>query len=229
MTEALTTIQRCEGELDQALWSLEIEGRFEEALAAYCSVEAALEALGLGPEDPAYAEQQGMLAYCLMRKGNVLRQLGRTAESIATSEREIVAARASGDSLTLARSLMSFGMNRILRGEIERGVGLLDEARLLFEGADDYDHVQGLGWYWIARADLGNRGVLPGGPGAVIEAADRALAVLQPIENWPGVARAYAARAAAHEELGDSTAAAADREAQSQAEGLIARPDDAAG
>jgi len=226
MTEAQTTIQRCEDELDQALWSLEIKGEFEEALAAYCSVEATLEALGLGPEDPAYAEQQGLLAFCLMRKGNVLRQLGRTEESIATSEREIVAARASGDSLTLGRSLMSFGMNRILRGEIEKGVELLDEARSLFEGGDDYDHVQGLGWYWIARADLGNRGVLPGGPAEVIEAAGRALATLQPIENWPGIARAYAARAAAYEELGDSAAAAADREAQSKAEGLIAESED---
>jgi hypothetical protein len=40
------------------------------------------------------------------------------------------------------------------------------------------------------------------------------LAILSPLENWPGIARAYAARAQAYENIGDETTAAADRQEQ---------------
>jgi len=135
------------------------------------------------------------------------------------SKREITAARLSGDGITLARSLMSHGTNSIVGGEVKGGLDQIDEARVLFEGGDSYDHRQGLGWCWILLADIANAGLVAKEPVEVIAMADQALAILTPIENWPGVARAYAARASAYEKLGDITAAAADRESQKLYEG----------
>ena len=94
-------------------------------------------------------------------------------------------------------------------------------ARDLFECGDSYDHQQGLGWYWILQADLTNAGMLSGEPAEVLAMAQRALEILEPIENWPGVARAYAARAAAHAQLGEEEAAAYDRLQQQAAESKL--------
>jgi tetratricopeptide (TPR) repeat protein len=226
MMETLEKIRQFEEQIEGALRSLEMTGKIEEALAAYQHVEAKLEALGITAGYPVYAEYQRVLAYCLMRQGNLLRQLGQPHEAMSLSEREIAAARASGDQITLARSLMSNGTNQLVAGHIERGVGLLDEARSLFESGDSYDHRQGLGWYWVLQADLLNAGLVPGETSVVIDAADRALALLLPIENWPGVARAYAARAQAHERQGDSTAASADQEARQRYEGMVESTED---
>ena len=51
--------------------------------------------------------------------------------------------------------------------------------------------------------------------------AGRSLAILNPIENWPGVARAFAARAKAHESIGNEDEAAGDRKEQQYYEGMI--------
>jgi tetratricopeptide (TPR) repeat protein len=220
MTQSSQTVRQCESQIERALWSLEVNGKVEEALAVYRDAEATLQALEVTGDQPVYAEQQRVLAYCLMRQGNALRQLGRSEEALTVSEREVAAARASGDDVALARSLMSNGANRIVAGEVERGMEMLEEARVLFERGDSTDHRQGLGWSWILQADLVNAKLITQEQSAAIEAADLALALLLPIENWAGVARAYAARAQAHESLGDS-AAAADRKAQKRYESLV--------
>lgn len=229
MTEPLESIQQCEGQIEKALWSLEVKGQNEQALQVYQQAEARLLALKIPVGDANYVQVQRVLAYCLMRQGNLLRQLGHPAEAMALSEREIAAARASGDPITLARSLMSTGANHIVAGRVEQGMGLLQEARMLFESGDSYDHKQGVGWCWILQADVINAGLAPGEPMQVIEAAANALAILLPIENWSGVARAYAARAVALERLGDHQAAQSDRETQKQAESKIQPDEDGAG
>jgi hypothetical protein len=142
-------------------------------------------------------------------------------EALALAEREMVAARASGDDVALARSLLSNGANQIVAGEAGSGPDLLEEARGLLESGASYDHQQGLGWYWILQAELANAGLVEQELTRVVEAAERALEVLTPIENWPGVARAYAARADAHERMGNEGAAAEDRREQKRYEGLV--------
>jgi len=142
-------------------------------------------------------------------------------EATTLGEREIASARLSGDEITLARALMSNGTNLIVSGEINKGLGLIEEARKLFEKGDSYDHKQGLGWYWVLQADLANAGLVKKEPAEVIAIATRALDILKPIENWPGVARAYAARAKAHEKLGDDDEAAKDRQEQKVCESKI--------
>ena len=221
MNETIMQIKQIEDQIEEALWNFETAGENRQALSAYQEAETRLEALGISVGEADYTEYQRVLAYCLMRQGNILRQSGQNQEAMALSEREIVAARACGDPITLARSLISAGANIIVAGKVEQGMGLFEEARSLFEKGDSYDHRQGLGWYWILQADLINASLVAGQPSAVIEAADRALAILLPLENWPGVARSYAARAQAHEHSGNLAAAKSDRAAQREAEGKI--------
>jgi tetratricopeptide (TPR) repeat protein len=206
------------GELEQqievTLTAREQPGELEAALEDYRAVEEGLLALDLGPDDPAYAEQQRVLAYALLRQGNMLRQLGRAEEAKLVSEREIEAARASANQIALARTLMSYGSTAIATGDLDGGLVLLEEARTQFESGDSYEHQQGLGWYWILQADLAAAGLVAAEPDGIIAAADRALEILTPIENWPGVARAYGVRAQAFEHLGRQDEARADWESQ---------------
>jgi hypothetical protein len=68
------------------------------------------------------------------------------------------------------------------------------------------------------RADLANAHVTSGGAPEALEAARQALVLLEPLENWPGVGRAYAARAIAYEALGDMRSTESARQAQTVAE-----------
>ncbi len=213
--EALT---HYEDEIENALSSLEMSGQLKKALKVYCTVEKGIEAVESSPGDPLYAEKQRVLAYCLMRQVNIFLQQGQLEQALALSERELTAACASGDEVTLGRSLMSHGSTCIVNGNTKEGMAFVEKARPYFERGTTYDHAQGLGWYWILKADLQNAEMIPGNPSDVIHACDTALSILMPIKNWPGIARAYAARAQAHEKLGNHEKAAADREAQSEYE-----------
>jgi hypothetical protein len=191
---------------------LEQRDEIEKAYEAYLGSEKMLRALEITTEEPAFVEQQRVLAYCLMRQSNILRQKGKSEEALALSEREMTAARASKDEIALARSLMSNGTNYTVAGEAGKGLVLLDEAREIFSGGESYDHQQGLGWFWILQADLANAGLIEREPEQVLDFADRALAILEPIKNWPGVARAYAVRVEIHKRLGNEEEAALDQE-----------------
>jgi tetratricopeptide (TPR) repeat protein len=221
MVELSEKIKAIENQIEKALWGLEVHDELKKALEVYQDAEAKLEALGIEADNSAYSEQQRVLSYCLMRQGNILRQMEKPQEALSLGEREITNARASGDVITLARSLMSYGTNLIVNGEIDRGLKLLDEAHSLFEKGDSYDHKQGLGWYWILQADLANAGLVMIEPAVVIKIATRALDILKPIENWPGVARGFAARATAYEKLGNEEQAQKDRQEQKVCESKI--------
>ncbi len=210
------TIQALEQEIEAALEQYEMQEQLQPALAAYRSVEEKLNNLEIAPGQPDYPALQSALAYCLMREGNILRQSGQADEANRINKREIAAARASGNPLTLGRSLISSGATQILTGEKEQGLASLEEARAHFESEASYDFRQGLGWYWILQADLANAGLVDQPPQKAIHAANQALEILTPIENWPGVVRAYEARAKAHEHLGNLKDAEADRLASQQ-------------
>jgi hypothetical protein len=70
----------------------------------------------------------------------------------------------------------------------------------------------------ILQADLSAAGLIKREPVELVEIASRALDILAPIQNWPGVARAYAARASAHEKCGDLEQAVKDHTQQKIAE-----------
>lgn len=214
MDQIVETISAYEKQIDSALETYEQKEKLDEALQIYQTVECKLLELDLQSGHPAYPRMQAVLAYCFLRQANILRQTDQPEQAMQLSEREIVAARNSGDGITLARSLMSYGTTLIGQGKIDDGMPHLEEARHLFEGEDSYDHRQGLGWYWILRADIANAGLQNVDPAEAIGFSDNAITILEPIENWPGVSRAYAARAIANESIGDQEASAADRAKQ---------------
>lgn len=211
MDDIVDTINAYEEEIDSALETYEQNEKLDEALQVYLTVESKLLDLDLQPDHPAYPRMQAVLAYCLLREGNILRQSSQPQKAMQMSEREISAARNSGDDITLARSLMSYGTTLISQGNLDSGMPYMEEARHLFERGDSYDHRQALGWYWILRADIANAGLQEIDPNEVLAFADNAIAILEPIENWPGVSRAYAAQSAVYDLLGDEKSAADNR------------------
>ncbi len=221
MDELSEKIKKIEDQIEKALWESEVHEELEKALLEYQNAEDELEVLGIEADNPAYTDQQRVLSYCLMRQGNILRQLEKPQEALELGQREITAARASGDPITLGRALMSTGTNLIVAGKVTEGLNLIDDAREVFERGESYDHKQGLGWYWILQADLANAGLVEKGPADVVEIATLVLEILEPIENWPGVARGYAARAIAREKLGDVEGANRDRREQKVCESKI--------
>lgn len=219
-------IKDIESQIENALWDLEKHDKLKEALDAYLQAETQLDGFEIASDHPAYPEQQRVLSYCLMRQGNILRQMDRVEEAVSLGEREIAAARASRDNLTLARSLMSNGTNFILIGNLTKGLERIEQARELFEIGMGYDYQQGLGWYWILQSDLANAGLLKTDPSKVVEMANHALGILKPIENWPGVARAYAARSIAYHQLGKEAEAERDRAEQGYYESQVKSNED---
>jgi hypothetical protein len=109
---------------------------------------------------------------------------------------------ASGHRLSIAQAMLSLGSTCLANGETERGLRLLADARPMFAHSDDDAHRQALGWWHIVQADLNNSGLISAPPEQALADAGSALAILRPMNNWPGIARAHAARAAAYERLG---------------------------
>jgi len=215
------TIKNCEAQLDSALVKFEQKERLEEALVAYREIDAALTQLELPSDHAHYREKQRVQAQCLLRLGNMLRQLDKTPEALEVAKRELETGRAAGDTISLARTLISYGATLITTGEKERGLALMEEARRLFGQSASDDYKQGLGWYWILQADLAHAGITQKKPAEVIAFADTALHLLLPIKNWSGVARAYAARAQANKNWGNLKAAADDSTAQVKYQALV--------
>jgi hypothetical protein len=229
MNENLVEIKEIETQIEEGLWQYEVQEKNEQALEIYLDAESKLTALEVSSGDSSCTEQQRVLSYCLMRQGNLLRQLGKSEEALALGEREMVAARKCGDEIMLARSLMSNGTNYIITGDIETGLDLVEESRKIFEGGKSYDHQQGLGWYWILQADLANAGLIQRKTSEIMEITRQILEILKPIENWSGVARAYAARVKVHERMGEEALAKEDRERQKYYERKVDAEGESAG
>lgn len=214
--EATQYIAEAESRIDAALDTFEKKGELEKALVRYEAEAANLEGLETDPQGPAHAERYRVLAYVYLRVGNALRQLDRKDEALKAGENELDCARNSGDDLALARTYMNFGVTLLSSGEAAKGLDYIERSRPLFEAGDGFDFKQGLGWYWILKAELSLAGLTPAEPEDQLAALDTALETLLPIENWAGIARAYALRARIHESLGRDAAAAADRKRQAE-------------
>ncbi len=216
-------LRELEERTDAALGSLEQNNQWAEALAIYQAAGAEVDGLAIPKTDPAYKEAQRLRAYLYLREANALRALGRPAEVEPLAYRELDAALASGHSLSIARATFSLGASCLANGEIERGVKFLNDSRPMFEHQDDFEHRQGLGWWYIIQADIGNAGIVSQTPAETLKHADTALEILRPLENWSGVVRAHAARAKAHERLGDAESARVARAAEQMAVEMMKR------
>ena len=224
MVDLLAHLRELETRTDEALGSLEQDGRWPEALAIYQAAGAEVDALAVPRRDPAYRAVRKLRAYLYLREANALRALGRHAEAGPVAEQELSAAMASGHQLSIARAMFSLGSTCIANGETARGLKLLDDSRPMFEHHDDPEHRQGLGWWHLIQADIGNDGLVPTPPEYALQSADQALAILRPLENWPGIVRAHTARAKAYDRLGDPDSARVARAAAQMAEAMLNLP-----
>jgi hypothetical protein len=111
---------------------------------------------------------------------------------------------------------MNFGTTLLTGGQVEKGLAYIEQSRPIFEKGESFDHRQGLGWYWILQAELGLAGLTKEEPQNILGFLDTALEILEPIENWAGVARVYGLRAKVHESQGRTDTAAADRKLQAE-------------
>jgi len=188
LSDFQTILQNLQQRTDKTLDTLERENRWEEALEIYHAAGAEVDALDIPRDDPAYRlayrEARRVRAYLYLREANALRALGRPVEATALGEKELEAATASGDGITIARAMFSLGGTYLANGDVERGLKFLDDSKPMFEHGDDYDHRQGLGWWYIIQADIRNAGILPDGPEAAAAMADKALEILRPLKNW---------------------------------------------
>ena len=223
MPDFADRLHEIEERTDDALGSLEQDDQWAEALAVYRAAGGEVDALGIPKDDPAYKDARRLRAYLYLREANAPRALGRPAEAEPLGHLELDAAMASGDSLSVARSMFSLGGTCLANGEIERGLKFLDDSKAMFEHQDDFEHRQGLGWWHLIQADISNGDLARAEPGYALEMANKALEILRPLENWPGLARAHAARAKAFERLGEAEAARVAHTAQKMAEEMLKR------
>ncbi len=221
MTDFTSLLEALEHRTDDALGSLEQDEQWAEALAVYQRAGAEIDALEIPRAAEAYKNARRLRAYLYLREANAWRALGRPAEAEPLGHLELEAAMASGDSLSIARAMFSLGATSLSNGEIERGLKFLDDSKPMFEHQEDFDHRQGLGWWYIIQADISNGNLARTEPQYALEMANKALEILRPLNNWPGIARAHAARAKASERLGDAETAKLARTAQKMAEEMI--------
>ena len=218
-------LQDLQDRTDATLAALEQADRWDEALELYQLAGAEVDALAIPRNDPPYKgpyrEAQRVRAYLYLREANALRALGRPPEAAALGDKELEAAWASGDMLSIARATFSLGSTCLANGDLERGLKLLDDSKGMFEHGQGEDFEQGLGWWYIIQADIRLGGFVSDTPPAILALADKALEMVRPLKNWPGVARAHAARARAYDLFGDVEAARLARAAEQMAQGLM--------
>ena len=68
------TLNRFEDKLEGVLNQYELPGRLNDALTTYRAIEEKLMELGVTAEHPIHPAYQRVIAFCLMRQGNILRQ-----------------------------------------------------------------------------------------------------------------------------------------------------------
>jgi tetratricopeptide (TPR) repeat protein len=210
-----------ENELEEVLKSYEQKELYSEALQGYQKIEENILQILNTLTNETHQSAYQLLAQCYLRQGNMYRSLGEPDKADECSKKEIEAAQKSGNNVTIAQSIFSEGVTLISNKQLHQGLQLLEKSREMFESGNSIDHKQGVGWYWIIKADLTNKGITDCSTDQVIEFANNALDHLLPIENWMGVSRAYQARAIAFKKIGQLTRADNELQKAKEAEGRI--------
>lgn len=199
----ITEIQQIEQKIEAALQQYEMKENLDQALEIYLDVEKELMNLQpISKGTQSYLEYNRVLSYVLLRLGNIYRVMKLIDKSVEIGKREIEASRNSGEEVTIARSLLSNGANSFVIGQKELGDKYLKEAYELFSNGETIDHKQGQGWIWLLKGDLIAAEYAEGTSEDIVHYSSEALNILEPIENWPGIVRAYESRANSYHKLG---------------------------
>ncbi|WP_108670333.1 hypothetical protein [Peribacillus acanthi] len=206
---SILTFNRIEKEMEEILHTYEQHNKFKEALQGYLEIEEKIVDF-MNKSEEGKTVGYRILSQCYLRIGNMYRSLGNPVEANKYNLKELECASRSGDTITYAQSIFSKAINLISNKNVQEGLKFLDQSKELFTSGSTFDHIQGVGWYWIIKADLANKGIVPQPNEAIIEFSNLALEQLLPINNYPGIARAYQARSIAYNAMGETALAQED-------------------
>jgi len=192
-------IRSLEKQLEETLITLEQKNKSESALNSYRTIEHKLLVL-IESNNEDNKEIYRVLSQVYLRQAEMLRELGQPEEASKVHEKELEYAKRSQNSLTQAQSIFSSAIHLLSNRQMEEGLSLLEEAKRAFEKGDTNDHKQGVGWYWIILADLGNKKLIKVSRSDIVDYCNKALEILLPINNEAGVLRAYKAMASVKSE-----------------------------
>jgi tetratricopeptide (TPR) repeat protein len=210
MDEMLATINKYETQIYQIGEELKRSGRISEALSSLQEIERQLEQMDILPVGEPYRERERVMAICLNRQADELRNLIRFKEAGDVSERELIRARQSGHLITLANALLSDGNSKLMNNDFINGEHAIEEAQRLFESGDTRAHIHGLGRYWLFRAKVILDGELRHPTSEALTAADNAVNSFLRIDDCSYSSKAILLRAKAQRLLGETELAALD-------------------
>lgn len=166
-------------ELEKKLQHEKAQEIYEEVLSELDKVEI---------KDSEINDKCELLASVLMRKGNLMVVFGKKTDAEAYFKESIKYARQSENSVIIGRSALGLGVFYGSTGDFESAEKLLTEAKTIFEGNDDFDNQQGLGWCLLT---LGGFYAKLGKIEMAFTQFDEAIQVLEKINNFVGVATTY--------------------------------------
>ncbi|MCJ8008172.1 hypothetical protein ACFFF5_11085 [Lederbergia wuyishanensis] len=172
-------VKLLEKKMEEILITFEQNDKYSEALHAYNMIEMKINQLLASLSGEELNNAYEVLAQCLFRQGNMYRSMGQVGEALRYSEMEAEAARRSGNNATIAQSIFSEGVTLISNKQLSKGLIFLEKAKELFDKEDNYDCIQGRGWYWIIKADLGNKRISETTSEEIIEFANKALEIFE--------------------------------------------------
>ena len=204
--EPIEVLRKAEEAIEEALWKAVQDLDHQGALETYRQVKSLIVSLsGLSPEME--KERDRVLAFCLIRIDSTLATLGakdtdaaliRTREALKTAER-------SEDPTQIARCALAHGTRLLNSGRIPEGEEQFSRVILMAEEHSDNEEIQQvLGWTFIVRGHILQGKSLYD---QAIHVLKEAIAVLAPIENYAGLAKANKLMARLYASLGDSSSA----------------------
>jgi tetratricopeptide (TPR) repeat protein len=184
--------QSLETDLSEGL-TLEREMRWSEAEALYRRILASL-------SQDERREAHSDVSHLLVRRGNVLMELGRWEDARRALDEALSEAKESDRPLAIADALLAAGVYATNRGDAERAEAFLLDALERYHRTDDRPFVRGRGRAFLSLAGLyGKTGRLDLAFVTLTKAQD----VLGAAEDWAGVAAAWESQALLRRSIGD--------------------------
>jgi tetratricopeptide (TPR) repeat protein len=185
-----------EGRIDQDLadgLALERAMRWAEAEALYARTFAKL-------PSSSGSDAKARVAHLLVRRGNVLMELGRWDDARRTLDDALSVAKDSSDLGAIAEALLAAGVYAANRGDAKRSEAFLLDALERYHRRDDRPFVGGRGRAFLNLAGLyGKTGRLD----LAFVTFTKAQDVLGAAKDWAGVAAAWEGQALLRRAIGD--------------------------
>ena len=192
-----------EKKIDEEALVWEMKQDFAKALEMYDRLLKEIEAVA--PNDKGESsEKDAIVAYLMLRKAGILLETERLDVGERLMLEGTAVAERSGNSLMIGRAKVGLGSLYGSLGRFEESERYLTEAFASFSQGDAKDSKQGAGW---SLANLGGLYIKEGKLDQAEEKLNKAVELLDSIENWVGVATAYEYKARLYRARNDKASA----------------------